>query len=195
MEKFKRSSGQSGQTIIETVVGIIFLIPIVLFLFDISVLVLANTANDNLAKTVARAAASAIDAASKEGTAQAAYSAAENAASRFAASALISKTDSGSFLTGFNWNGTGSQDNQGSSWKGENPEIGDVGVVTSIRVTVPVPFPFLPKSVDFDARAVEPIVSIAANTAPTIKPGPGSGGGQQNAAGGNPGGGGEDPTF
>ena len=160
----KNQSRKSGQSIVETVVGIIFLVPVVLFLLDIAVLVMANTANDNLAKTVARAAASARDISTSEGTAAAGFNAANSAASTFAESGLIQKPGDGSFLVGYSWNGTGSPDSQGSSWPGSlpSPNIGDVGVVTSMKVNLPVPFPFLPNTIDFQAKAVEPIVSIAA---------------------------------
>ncbi len=149
----------SGQSIIETVVGIIFMIPIVLFLLDIAVLVMANTANDNLAKSAARAAASAKDTSTNAGTSKAAFSAANTAANSFAESAIITKT-SGDFLTGFCWNAVGGLDNQG--WPGDAPAMGNVGVVTSMTVKLPVPFPFLPSTVDFQAKAVEPVVSVVA---------------------------------
>lgn len=153
-----------AQSLIETVVGIIFMVPIALFLFDIAVLVMANTANDNLAKTVARAAASAKDTGTNEGTSAAGYNAATQTANSFAESGLIAKPSTGSFLAGYSWNGTGTADSQGSSWPSSipKPSVGDVGVVTSMQVKLPVPFPFLPNTIDFQAKAVEPIVSIAA---------------------------------
>lgn len=174
----KKTRRNSAQSIVETVVGIIFLVPIVLFLLDIAVLVMANTANDNLAKTVARAAASAKDVSTSEGTAAAGFSAATAAANTFAESGIIGKSSSGSFLTGYSWNGTGSPDSQGAAWPGSlpTPNIGDVGVVTSMKVSLPVPFPFLPSQIDFQAKAVEPIVSIAAGGAFDTGLGGGSGG-------------------
>src|SRR5262249_25544030 len=47
----------NGQALIETVVGCLVLVPIGLFLLDVGALVLAQTANDNMAKHAARAAA------------------------------------------------------------------------------------------------------------------------------------------
>ena len=149
-----------AQSIIETVVGIIFLIPIVLFLFDVAVLVLSNTANDNLAKSAARAAASATDASGK-GNGDDANKAAVAIADNFATSPIIQKSG-GSFVTGFEWNG-GSGNASVKSGEAITPTPGDgqVAVITTMKVVLPVPFPFLPSSTDFKAKAVEPIVSIA----------------------------------
>lgn len=154
---------RSGQSIVETVVGIIFLVPIVLFLLDIAVLVMTNTANDNLAKTAARAAASAHDG-SGEGSSEAAYSAAQTTANTMAESAIITKpSGGGSFLTGFCWNEDGNLETKGAWPSGASqPSQGNVAVVTTMTVKVPVPFPFLPSQVDFVAKACEPVVSVAA---------------------------------
>lgn len=148
-----------GQSIIETVVGIIFLIPIVLFLFDVAVLVLSNTANDNLAKSAARAAASATDASGK-GNGNDAKTAASNIADNFATSPIIQKSGD-SFVTGFEWNGGSGNDVKSGEAITPAPSDGQVAVITTMKVVLPVPFPFLPASQDFKAKAVEPIVSIA----------------------------------
>lgn len=182
------------------------MIPIVLFLLDIAVLVMVNTANDNLAKSVARAAASAKDTSSGEGSSATGYSAAIAAASQYAESPIISKPAGGSFLTAYSWNGLGTEDKQGTAWPASvpAPNIGDVGVVTSMTVHLPVPFPFLPNTIDFQAKAVEPVVSIAAgaNAVPSGSGGPtgnqpiggggignGGMGGGAGGSGGNGGGG------
>lgn len=153
-----------GQSIIETVVGIMFLVPIALFLLDIGVVVLGHTANDNLAKTVARAAASAKDTTYDEGTSAAGFSAAQAAAGSFAESAIITKPNGGSFLTAYCWNGVGNPQSEGLSWPGSMPQpgTGNVSVMTTMTVKMPVPFPFLPTQLDFQAAATEPIVSIVA---------------------------------
>ena len=157
-----------GQSIIETVVGIMFLVPIVLFLFDIAVLVLCNTANDNLAKSTCRAAASAVNG-SGTGDAASAFSSATTVANSFAASSIIAKTG-GSFLTGFSYNSNGTPSSAGGTWPGPitggngappTPAQGQVACITSMRVTLPVPFPVLPTTWDFQSKDVEPIVSIA----------------------------------
>lgn len=162
MYPIRSRSRNRGQSIVETVVGIIFLIPIVLFLLDIAVLVMANTANDNLAKSVARAAASARGQ-SGEGTAEAAIAAARTTADTMAESSIINKPG-GSFLTGFCWNQNGTPNTQGTQWPNSTPQPsqGNLAVVTSMKVRVPVPFPFLPNEIDFQAKAVEPVVSCVA---------------------------------
>ncbi len=162
-----RSNRKRGQSIIETVVGIMFLVPIVLFLFDIAVLVLCNTANDNLAKSSCRAAASAVNG-SGTGDAPSAFQSAKQVADSFNSSSIIGKSGD-SFLTGFSYNATGTADSGGGTWPGpitgnQNPPApasGQVACITSMRVTLPVPFPFLPSKWDFQSKDVEPIVSIA----------------------------------
>ena len=57
-------SRKKGSSIVETAVGLIFVIPIVLLLVDSISLVIAHTANDALCKQCARAAAECNDAAS-----------------------------------------------------------------------------------------------------------------------------------
>lgn len=165
-------SGKSrkGQSIIETVVGIMFLVPIVLFLFDIAVLVLCNTANDNLAKSACRAAASATDDTGAGGKDGPAFTAANNVAKNFAESAIIKHTTGDSFLTGFSYNADGTAKSGEGTWPGTitgnqpappEPVQGQVACITSMKVIVPVPFPFLPTQWDFQSKDVEPIVSIA----------------------------------
>ncbi len=147
-----------AQSIIETVVGIIFLIPIVLFLFDVAVLILANTANDNLCKNAARAAASATDV-SGYGNSGAAGTAATNIVNKFAVSGLIPVRT----LNLVDWNGTvaiSAGSLPGSI--GPTSAAGQVYVVTSMDVQPPVPFPGVDRRT-FYAKAVEPIVSIPPN--------------------------------
>ncbi len=145
MVEYRRRPRTQGQSIVETVVGIIFLIPIVLFLFDVAVLVLASSADDNLAKSACRAAASATDA-SGQGTAVAAQAAADSICQNFAGAnnPIIKKPGSGSFLTSCVF----------------DTVSGQVTVTTTLTCKLPVPFPFL-SNVDFVAKAVEPIVSIS----------------------------------
>ena len=149
-----------GQSIVEIVVGIVFLVPIALFLLDAGVLVLANFANDGLANSAARAAASAIDLSTSQGSQTVAYTAALNTANQFAESPIISKTTT-SFLTAFSWNDSGTPATQGT-WPSAavQPGIGDVAVVTSMKVNLPIPFPFVPGSFNFTAAATQPIISI-----------------------------------
>lgn len=166
----KAKRQRSGQSIIETVVGIIFLVPIVLFLFDIAVLVLCNTANDNLAKSSCRAAASATNGGATGGDAKSAFAAAKTVADNFQKSAIINPSG-GSFLTGFTYNATGTTDDGGgpgfpgpiknSADVPTPPAQGQVACITTMVVTLPVPFPVLPSTYEFYAKDVEPIVSIA----------------------------------
>lgn len=151
---------RKGQSIVETLVGIIVLVPIALFLLDILVICFANIANDNLAKSSARAAASAVSS-DGIGTAEVAFDSASLASSSLAESGIIKKPSGGSFLTGFCWNADGVP--QTRSWPSATgmPSVGDLGVITSVEVHLPIPFPFLPSSYTFRAKAVEPIVSIA----------------------------------
>ena len=162
------STRRRGQSIIETVVGIMFLVPIVLFLADIAILVLCNTANDNLAKSACRAAASAVNG-SGTGDAGSGFNAATQICKNFNCNQAIitapgGSTDGANLLTGFGYNATGSVDNGGGpALPGSvpGPVQGQCTVITTMHVLVPIPFPFLPSTYDFSAKDVEPIVSIA----------------------------------
>lgn len=158
-----------AQSIVETVVGLLFLVPIVLFLLDMAVIVLANMANDNLAKTCCRAAASATDTSvtPNVGTYNAANTAATQAASGFASSAIINPQGA-SFLTALSYNPSGTAT---GTWPGPGfaaspggapttPTQGQVGAITTMVVTLPVPFPAVPPTFTFNASDFEPIVSI-----------------------------------
>jgi hypothetical protein len=148
-----------------------------------------------LANSAARAAASAIDLSTSQGSQSVAYNAALNTAKQFAESPIITKS-SPSFLTGFSWNDSGSPTTQGA-WPSAAvpPGIGDVAVVTSMTVNLPVPFPFVPSSFNFTAEATQPIVSIEQSTtgsgvgvgglAPKYKGTSGSGLGSGGSPGGN----------
>lgn len=162
--KLRTYQRRRAQSIVEMVVGVIFLIPIVLFLFDVAVLVLCSSADDNLAKSACRAAASATNGAPTfVGTSGAASNAAQQICNNFARSNIIQLPGGGignTFLTGFNWNGTpggGPDDNLVNGLA-----AGQVGVVTTMQVNLPVPFPGF-NSFRFRARAVEPIVSLPPN--------------------------------
>jgi hypothetical protein len=149
-----------GQSIVETVVGIIFMIPIVLFLFDVAVLVLANTANDNLAKQAARAAASAVDPSSNQGTLAAGETAATNIVSGFATSGFIDKV-AFAYLV---YNSAAKPENgalgAAPTAAQTDPGLGNVSVVIGMEARAPVPFPGFDTTRTFWARAVEPIVSL-----------------------------------
>lgn len=129
-----------GQSIIETVVGIIFLIPLVLFLLDVSVLVMAQTANDNLAKSAARAAASATNGPGGLGNQGVGRAAADRVVADFALSSIITSKQIGDFQY-------------------DTSSPGNVIVETRIDVRPPVTFPGF-AVFNFRARATEPIVAL-----------------------------------
>ncbi len=157
-------SRRRAQSIVETVVGITFLVPIALFLFDVATLVTVEISNDNLAKSMARAAGSAVDTGLGTGTAAAGFNAANNTARSFGTSSIIKHPNGGSFLTGYSWNAYGSANSAGSTWPSElpTPTLGSVGVVTTMKVNLPIPFPFLPKSIELKSKCIDSIVSVAA---------------------------------
>lgn len=168
---FASTRRSTAQSIIETVVGIIFLIPIVLFLFDVGILILANTANDNLAKQAARAAASAapspppdpIDAAAITGQ----YKPLAQAAAQRVVDNYGHTAGSGGFITnvtmskiGYNGGAEETLNSTGGPPANVDPGQGNVSIMTHMQVRVPVPFPGFPTTKEFFARAVEPIVAL-----------------------------------
>jgi len=166
-------SRRNAQTLIETVAGIIFMIPIVLFLFDCGILLLANTANDDLAKQAARAAASAIP-----NPALTAVEMADpnirnpkfKAAGKKAAELVVSNYATGKtegYITEVQlsvlwYNGPPSMalGVAPPSDPAGDPGVGNVAVITSLLCKAPVPFPGFDCTRRFFARAVEPIVSL-----------------------------------
>lgn len=161
----KRSHRSRAQSIIETVVGIIFLIPIVLLLFDVGVLVLANTANDNLAKQAARAAAGAQGAANAAPGDASFHNNAKIAADAVLNRYVANATNNGYFAGvkrvyfAYADSGGGSPYSDGTAPGPANPGPGNVEISTSYRVRCPVAFPGFDGDKTFVARAVEPIVS------------------------------------
>ncbi len=63
-----RARRKKGQALIETIVGLFIFVPVVLFLIDVIAMVMAQTANDALAKDCARAAAEEVDQAAAQTT-------------------------------------------------------------------------------------------------------------------------------
>jgi hypothetical protein len=157
-----KSHKAKAQSFIETVVGIIFLIPIVLFLIDIGILYLANTTNDHFAKQAARSAASV-----QPATQPAALTAAKTTETRNLSK--VSGYIKGAALEYFDYNGGGQQKIGSASIPAPvDPGAGMVSVTTSIIVQPPVPFPFIGGPQTFYAKAVEPIMALpATSTQPT----------------------------
>jgi hypothetical protein len=124
-----------GQSMMEVIIGCFAIIPIVLFLFDAIVLVLAQTANDSLAKEAARAAASQAD----NPVLQA--QAVRNVLGKFPRSGFIPAQPSANVTF-------------------DAVPHNNLIVTTTLVVKLPVPVPFvnLPNPT-FSAKAVEPIVA------------------------------------
>lgn len=130
---YRRSTG--GTSLIETLCGAMFMIPIMLFAVDLSAIVLANEANDHLAKDAARSAANQLDKSK-------AKTAADTTVKNFRKSGLVTNID----LDGFDY---------------EDKTGGEVTVTTKMTVTLPAPFPGFTNR-EFLARSVEPIVATPA---------------------------------
>lgn len=124
-----------AQSSIEVILGSLVLITLTLFGLDLSVIVLANTANDSLAKSAARAAAN-------QGSRLQAMDAAKQCVSEFKTSVLIVDVKmSGDF---------------------SYEEKRGVLVKTIMTVKVPVSFSGM-ELVKFEAQAAEPVVASPAD--------------------------------
>ncbi len=120
-----------GTSIVETAAGLFIIIPIVLFLFDVAAAVLAQTANDSMCKSAARAAA-------ETDTQPKAQAAAQTAIDNFPAAGYIRSKRLFRPV-----------DYRGSS----------VTVVTEIICRFPVPIPFGgPSQMNFVTDMTEPVV-------------------------------------
>jgi Flp pilus assembly protein TadG len=148
-KRIKRSRLR-GSSLIESAAGLLVLVPVVLFLFDLVSLVLVQTANDQLAKHAARAAAETpdpnpADPASYAAAQSAASTAAQNIVNTFAASRLASNP---TLIT------CTYTDNRVAG-------VSQVYVKTGLTCTLPIPVPFVGTSgIDFVAEATEPIVAV-----------------------------------
>jgi Flp pilus assembly protein TadG len=132
MRKANRRNNK-GTSIIEVLVGAMFLIPIALFSVDLAAIVLSNSVNDHLAKDAARAAAN-------QQSQAFAQQAAQKTVSGVAKSGIIYDIQ----LTDVSFN----QD--------------QVSVKTAIDVRLPVQFPGF-ATTHFVAQAVEPVVGTPAD--------------------------------
>lgn len=125
----------SGQGLVEVLVGATILIALGWFGLDAAAIVLANSANDGLAKSAARAAAN-------QGDSQSASTAANGCIKHFATGGVIAKVEM-----------EGSIDYQPKK---------EVVVRTVMEVKPPVSFPGF-EIITFHAQAVEPIVADPAD--------------------------------
>ncbi len=125
------SRSRKGEALISVIVGSTFLVPIALMAIDLVVLVLVNSANDNLAHTAARAAAN-------QKTSTTAGSAATDVVMGFHTSTIIPAVN----LDGVKFTGD------------------KVTVATSIGVYLPAPIPCVPSYITFHASDSEPVVGV-----------------------------------
>ncbi len=126
---------RTGSGLIETIVGCIILVPVLLFLIDCASLVIGQSANDALAKHAARAAS--------EQPVGSGLTAAQNV--------LNSYNAGNSTLT----HNAALDPSSGYDATNQNFKC-----VTTMVVTMPVPIPFWNQNnITFKAQAVEPVVS------------------------------------
>ncbi len=122
-----------GQSLMETMAGLIILVPIGLFSYDLTYILIANENNEKLADNAARAAANHADSSS-------AQLAAQQAIDDFQTSANYGKTT----LAAFEYDMEGS---------------GQISLITQIDTKLPVSFgPW--KSISINAKGVQPIIGI-----------------------------------
>lgn len=133
----RRTQNEKGASIAEAAAGLVVLIPIVLIIIDISALVLAQTANDDLAKHAARAAAT-------QSTPQLRQAAATSVVNNYPGGSMTSAPT----LVAY------------SESAGNGQQAQQVTVRTSIVCNLPVQVPFGgPTSQQFVAFDTEPVIS------------------------------------
>ena len=137
-------SRKKGQATVEMVIGCIALVPILLFLIDIGVLVLANYINDDICHRAARAAANQVNA-------QDAQTSASLVLSKFSKSTILPDLE----CLGASSDTPSSAGNVDYDQKAP----GQVVAATRITVKIPVPFPLMPETATFISRSVVPIVA------------------------------------
>lgn len=140
--KTNKGRNQKGQGLVEvSVVSGVFMIPVLLFMFDIVFLFAANSLNDQYVKVAARAAAS-------QSTEAGATEAARNAIARFPKSTLIPNLEvvEVEYRTPQEF---GAQKT--------------VVVKTRMNTVIPMPFPFMVDKPVFQAASVEPITALPPN--------------------------------
>ena len=143
-----KRSRDRGSSLVETAAGLLILVPVVLFLFDLVSLIMVQTANDALAKHAARAAAETPNPNPPTSTPAAqtqAQTAAQTIVNAFPASRLAANP---TLLI---------CDYRDDRVNG----VSQVYVRTRLSCTLPIPVPFVGNSgIDFVAEATEPIVAV-----------------------------------
>jgi len=125
---------QPGQALIETVAGLILLIPLALFSYDLTFVLISNQNNERLAENAARAAANHL-------TSLSAQQAAQQAVDNFNQSAGTNNIS----LTNFSYDLSNEQ----------------IILTTQMEVTLPVPLASW-KTMTIQAQSIVPIVAIPA---------------------------------
>ena len=127
-----------GATLVETVAGIIVLLPVFFLLIDVASLLICETQNEALAKNAARAAADRTNFFAAQQAAQGVLDGFGK--SNLVANPTIASGEGGNFVY--------------------DTVNGKVLVVTKVTCYLPVPMPFFGNHVDFVAEATEPIVAL-----------------------------------
>ena len=133
----RRQKRNRGTSLTEAIVAGIIIVPVALFLLDLSVLVIANSINDKAVKNAARAAAN-------HDTPQFPFDACQKSLASFKSSPIVSSLEIKDlkYLP--------------------NPPDRCVVCVTRMQVKLPIPFPGF-STMTFVASATEPIVAGKAN--------------------------------
>jgi Flp pilus assembly protein TadG len=147
---YRRAGRNRGSSIIETAAGLFVVIPILLFFMDIGYVLLAQMANDALAKEAARASAEATSQAQSDANAT------NVVQNYFASQDSMFIQPPGGF---------GAPDTALVLPTNYNPTTGGVAsgvvtVTTQIVCKVPCPLPGFPNPLQFSATATEPIVAL-----------------------------------
>ena len=132
--RVRAASSRRGQSLVETIAGLMVLIPLGLFSFDLTIVLMANQTNKEIAENAARAASNQL------GVAKATQAAigAINKATKTANITNITLLD-----------------------LSYNLGTGNVSVTTEVDVQLPVAFPGV-KQINLRYTAIEPIVAIPA---------------------------------
>ncbi len=138
---------QRGQEIAELVGGILVLVPIVLYLFDFAVVLMCSQLADQVAKAAARAAAN-------QPTVGQADSAAQATADKYKKQAFITSL---SLIAPTTNVPSGAQMGASCAYNKNDRVV----VQLNMTVKLPVPLPFVNQNANFQAQAIEPIVTIS----------------------------------
>ncbi len=134
MPMIRKRRSQSGQSLIETMVGFLFLIPLALASYDLTFILISSQNNERLAENAARAAAN-------HATNLSAQKAAQEAVDTFNQSAAGNNAN----LANFSYD--------------ENN--GQVSLITQVKIQLPVPFASW-QTFTNNAQSIVPIVATPA---------------------------------